>query len=382
VNLLALDQYSDLGGAQRVFLETVEAALRRDWNIWCALPSGPLIERVESLGAPASRIPCGPYQSGRKRSLDLLRFGSDLGWQVQILRSLINRVHFDLIYVNGPRVLPAAVLAARGRTPVLFHAHSHIDQSLARKVAGWSIARTGAAVVACSESVLEPLRKYVEPGNQFVVANGVPEIPFRQRDFPRDGKWRIGVIGRIAPEKGQAEFVHAVALLHAEFPDVRFVICGAPLFSGASYFREVQELARGLPVEFLGWQEDVANVLSELDLLVVPSFEEGMGRVIIEAFSAGVPVAAFPTGGIPEVVADGETGFLVRDKTAGALARSIREIMRTDQGDLQRITGNARRAWETRYTLAIYQEGIAELMARLGSNCRVEIHARQRQHTS
>ena len=368
MNILALDQYSDLGGAQRVFLETVEAARRCDWNIWCALPSGPLMDRVESLGASVSRIPCGPYQSGTKGLLDSLRFGSDLLQQVRILHSLINRVHFDLIYVNGPRVLPAAALATRGRAPVLFHAHSHIDQSLARRLAGWSIARTGAAVVACSESVLEPLRKYVEPGNQFVAANGVPEIPFRRRDFPSGGHWRIGVIGRIAPEKGQIEFVRATALLHTEFPEARFVICGAPLFSGASYFREVRELARGRPVEFLGWREDVAGVFSELDLLVVPSLKEGMGRVIIEAFSAGVPVAAFASGGIPEIVTDGETGYLLRDKTAEALARRMREIMRTDQGDLQRIVANARGVWESRYALAIYQERITELIKQLASN--------------
>ena len=368
MNILALDQYGDLGGAQRVFLETVQAVRRRDWNIWCALPAGPLIDRVESLGASASQIPCGPYQAGSKRVQDLLRFGSDLRRQVQVLGSLINQIRFDLIYVNGPRMLPAVALAARRRAPVLFHAHSHIDQSLARKLAGWSVAHSGAAVVACSESVLEPLRKYVERGNHCVVTNGVPEISFRRRDSPSNGKWRLGIIGRIAPEKGQAEFVRAAALLHKEFPEARFVICGAPLFSGRSYFREIQDLAGGLPFEFLGWREDVAGVLSELDLLAVPSLQEGMGRVIIEAFSAGVPVAAFATGGIPEVVTDGETGYLVHNKTAEALAQRLREIMRTDPGDLQKIAANARRAWESRYTLSIYQERITKLMARLSSN--------------
>ena len=62
-------------------------------------------------------------------------------------------------------------------------------------------------------------------------------------------------VGRIAPEKGQMEFVKARPLLNDEFPQARFVICGAPLFGARSdYFDAVRLRARGLPVEFVGWQ--------------------------------------------------------------------------------------------------------------------------------
>ena len=366
MNILFLDQFSQMGGAQHSLLDTIEAARARGWRTWAALPAGgPLVARLAALDVTVAPVPCGPYHSGAKSLADLFGFGWDLMRQVRLIQDLMNRIGFDLIYVNGPRLLTAVALAARGRVPALFHAHSHVEQALARKLACWSIRRSGAAVVACSHSVLAQYRDSAGPRKQFVMPNGVRELPFRKRDFPRDGKWRIGVVGRISREKGQAEFVRAAAMLNGEFPDARFLLCGEPLFGGARYFDDVQRLARGLPIEFLGWREDVAAVWPDLDLVVVPSKLEGMGRVVVEAYAAGIPVIAFAVGGIPEVITDGETGFLVSDKTAQALAGCIREVMRANPADLHRIAANARRAWETRYSTGIYRERVTELMERL-----------------
>ena len=369
MNILFLDQFSQMGGAQHGLLDTIEAARARGWRAWAALPpGGPLVNRLQSLDVTVAPVPCGPYRSGTKSLPDLFRFGGDLMRQVRLIMDLKNRIRFDLIYVNGPRLLPAVALAVRGHVPVLFHAHSHVEQALARKLACRSIRRSAAAVVACSHSVMAHFRDYVVPRKQFVIPNGVRELPFRMRDFPHDGKWRIGVIGRISPEKGQAEFVRAAAILNGEFPAARFHICGAPMFGDARYFDDVQRLARGLPIEVLGWREDIAAVLSDLDLVVVPSQLEGMGRVVVEAYAAGVPVIAFPVGGIPEIITDRETGFLVTEKTAQALAGCIREVMRADPADLHRIAASARRVWETRYNTGIYQRRITELIERLVSD--------------
>ena len=124
------------------------------------------------------------------------------------------------------------------------------------------------------------------------------------------------------------------------------MLCGAPADAQSDYFRTVEKHLEFLPVDFLGWQDDIAAVLAELDLLVIASKAEGMPRVMLEAFSAGVPVVAFPVGGIPEVIRDGETGFLVRENTAAsAWRRGIREVIAAllHCGD---IAANARREWE------------------------------------
>jgi glycosyltransferase involved in cell wall biosynthesis len=295
-------------------------------------------------------IPCGPYRSGGKSIADMLRFRRDLKIQVSALRSLDT----DLVYVNGPRVLPGAAIAFGDRKPVLFHTHSRVPAGPSAWLAGWSLRRMDATVIACSRSVAPNVR---------VIPNGTPDLGFRERVF---GALRIGIIGRISPQKGQAEFLDAARILTREFPDSKFVVCGVPISL------ELRKLAEGLPVDFLGWRDDVSAVLAELDLLVIASKEEGMPRVLLEAFSAGVPVVAFPVGGIPEVITDNQNGFLAPEKTAQGLAARIREITRLGQGPLGKVVENARRDWERRYTVEIYRKNVTDLMEHLVSDWRAE----------
>jgi hypothetical protein len=101
---------------------------------------------------------------------------------------------------------------------------------------------------------------------------------------------------------------------------------------------------------------------------MIASKAEGMPRVMLEAFSAGVPVVAFPVGGIPEVIVDGETGFLVHERTSQALAARIREIILLGQGPLQRVANQARREWERKYTVEVYRRNVTAMMESLASD--------------
>ncbi len=366
MNILFLDQYSDLGGAQQVLLDTLDAAIEQGWRAHVLIPGpGPLWDEVRSRGVSVSTIPCGQYRPRRKSAGDAVRFLFDLWRQVKVINRLTKRGEFDLIYVNGPRLLPAVALARGRGARVVFHGHSHVRQKVAASLVGRSVQRVSARVVACSYSVAEPLRPYAN--ELCVIPNGVRDMGFHRREFGHGGKWRIGLIGRIAPEKGQAEFLRAAALLQADLPGAEFVICGAPLFGASDrYSNEVHTIASGLPVKFLEWQADVSRVLHTLDLLVVPSIQEGMGRVVLEAFSAGVPVIAFPTGGIPEVVKNGEAGFLTRVLSPESLAEAILQVT-SEQELLQQVAFNARRVWQRSYTIASYKERITRLLESLPS---------------
>jgi len=349
MNVLFLDQFSELWGAQRCLVDLLPALEERGWSASAALPGdGPLLEILRTRNIPVLKIPCGPYRSGAKSIADTLRFKRDFRSQVSLLKSL----HADLVYVNGPRLLPAAARAFGGRVPVVFHAHSRVPPGFASWLARRSIRKMQATVIACCQAVAPEVSGCAWKA----IANGVPDVGMRQRNFTT---WRIGVIGRISKEKGQVVFVQAVRMLAREFPEARFVICGAPVSP------DLRKLAEGVPVNFLGWRDDVGPVLAELDLLVIPSKTEAMPRVMLEAFSAGVPVVAFPVGGIPEAITDGETGFLVPEGTVTALASRIREIMLLDQGQLRTIAGNARREWAQRYTVENYRKNVTDLMERL-----------------
>lgn len=362
MNILFLDQFSELGGAQHALLDTVQVVQRNGWHAHALLPGrGPLGEILQSWGVPADEIPSGPYHTGSKTVVDSVRFALDVHQQVRTINALLARRDFDLIYVNGPRLLPAAALASRKRARIVFHAHSHV-YGIAARLLREAIRRAGATVVACSNSVLDPLRRSIRSRNTHVIPNGVRDAGYRERGFGRNEDFRIGMIGRVAPDKGQMEFAEAAALLAPAFPGARFTICGATLLRAPSaYLSAVRQASRDLPIEFLPWQNDVSRVLHDLDLLVVPSKREGMARIIVEAFSAGVPVVAFPAGGIPEVIVDSQTGFLTREFSVQALASCIREGMQAPER-LRRVASNARQAWERLYTIAAYQERISRLL--------------------
>ena len=363
MKILFLDQFSELGGAQQTLLDTIDAFQRNGWHAHVLLPGrGPLVEKLQSLAVPVDEISCGPYRAGAKTAADSVRFAMDLRHQIRAIQAAAAQNDFDLIYVNGPRLMPAAALASRG-TRIVFHAHSHVYGMAARPL-HWGI-RKAQAVIGCSNSVLEALRGCAQ--NVYIVPNGVRDVGYRERAFGADGKWRFGMIGRIAPDKGQSEFTGAAAILARQLPGAQFVICGATQFGDSSnYFDAVRQQARDIPMEFIPWQPDAAPVLRELDLLVVPSKREGMARIIVEAFSAGVPVIAFPAGGIPEVVVDGETGFLTHDFSIEALASRIREAIAAPE-QLRQVASNARQAWSRLYTISAYQARITPLIERVAS---------------
>jgi glycosyltransferase involved in cell wall biosynthesis len=355
VNILFLDQFSALGGAQQCLLDLLPAIEGRGWSARAAVPTGgPLAELLRARGVPVDEVPSGAYGCGKKSAADILQFAADVPRQAAAIGALIDQSRADLVYVNGPRLLVAAALATRGRVPILFHAHSYVAQRSARMLEGLALRQSGAFVVACCDAVAQPLRKWVE--RVYIVPNGTADLGFAERRYEKP---RIGIVGRIAPEKGQAEFLRAAALLVRRASSVRFVICGAPLFGDRTYYDEVFRLAAGLPVEFLDWQDDVGAVMRDLDVLVIASKQEGMPRVLLEAFSAGLPVVSFPVGGIQEVIEDEVTGFLAQP---GGLAAKLQEVLESDPRKLRAVVRSARSAWEQRYTLAAYREGIINRM--------------------
>jgi glycosyltransferase involved in cell wall biosynthesis len=212
-----------------------------------------------------------------------------------------------------------------------------------------------ARVIACCKYVAEPFSAYLAPGQLSIIYNGVAGHPGFFRN-PSATNRRIGVIGRIEREKGQLEFVLAARSVIKFCPNCRFSIIGAPMFSKADYLNKVVAASHGLPIEFLGWRDDIPSLLSNLDLLVVPSSSiDATTRVIIEAFAAGVPVVAFPSGGIPEILHDGKTGFLARAHTTDALAERIISVLGMPSDDVQSVVNLARKRWREDYALDAYR---------------------------
>ena len=160
-------------------------------------------------------------------------------------------------------------------------------------------------------------------------------------------KRKVGYIGRVSEEKGIQNFMQAIpAILHQE-QDIEFIVGGDGLllnklkknFGRADY-----------PITFTGWlsRERTITQLNELKLLVLPTeHAEGLPTIVLEAMACGTPVLASPAGGIVDVIADGQTGFILPNNSPSCITKRVLSAL--NWGDLQVISRNGQKLVELNY---------------------------------
>ena len=158
----------------------------------------------------------------------------------------------------------------------------------------------------------------------------------------------VGTVGWLLPIKGPMHLFNALKLVWQKFPNVNLVYVGQGE-EGTRIRHEADRLGFTNRIHFLGWRDDVENLLPLLNIFVLPSLNEGMGRVIVEAMAAGLPVVASDTGGIPDLVVHGKTGFLFPPGDERALADSIVRLI--EDPDLAKRMGDAGRERCHRFSL-------------------------------
>jgi glycosyltransferase involved in cell wall biosynthesis len=367
MNVLVLDQFGTPGGAQQCLRDLVPAMIGRGWTVHAGVPpDGPLSAQLATLGAVTHEIPLQRYTNGRKSAGDMLRFAGEMPQLAGTLRRLMRQACIDVTYVNGPRILPAAALAS---DRILFHSHSLMGPRSATLIAAMSLRGRRAGAIASSRFVARPLAPYLPRERVRVVYNGVAD--HGAKSGPRlSGNWRIGIVGRVAPEKGHTDFVSAARLIAKGVADCEFLICGTPLHSGGDYLESIRKASRDLPITFRGWQDDIGPVLRELDVLAVPSTAvEATPRVVLEAFSAGLPVVAYAAGGIPELIEDGLNGILTREPSPASLAGAIQDLLQ-DPEKMERLSANARQSYEARFTLERFRHEVLAIVETLDRRVR------------
>ncbi|MCP3931070.1 MAG: glycosyltransferase family 4 protein [Bacteroidetes bacterium] len=152
----------------------------------------------------------------------------------------------------------------------------------------------------------------------------------------------VGAVGWLLPIKGPDYLIKAMQRVWRKFPDVKLV------FVGKGELKEkLMDMANDMGVInrvlFSGWRDDIHNIMPLFEIFVLPSLNEGMGRVIVEAMAAERPVVASNIGGIPDLVIDGETGILVEPCDVIGLADSIESLLENpDRGRLMGQFGRQR----------------------------------------
>jgi glycosyltransferase involved in cell wall biosynthesis len=259
------------------------------------------------------------------------------------LKALARRVKASMLCCHGYKANFFGLLAARKLgIPIISVSHGWTAESLRVRVfeaLDRRVLRRMDKVICVSEGQAKKVRAAGVPDAKVMVIRDAvradrfkcTEPEYRQKleaMFPRRATVIVGAAGRLSPEKGFRVLVDAAAdaLSSGNRNDVGFVLFGDDPLRGAL---EAQIQARGLQGRFhlAGFSSDLDKYYPHLDLLVLPSYTEGLPNVVLEAFAAGVPVVATAVGGTPEAVMHDVNGYLVKAGDSRALARRITDMI-------------------------------------------------------
>jgi glycosyltransferase involved in cell wall biosynthesis len=299
---------------------------------------------------------------------------------VRAIRSYIVKNGIDLIHTHGYKADIYGYAAIRGKSIAsVATCHSWLDRvkqpPLSLRLYGVldkAALRRFGMVAVVSDPLADLLARIgIDKSNIRSIPNGIDVEMFAKAqptfgdEIGKGRKIAIGMVSRLAPGKGADVLLRAARMLLKKYPDVMFAFIG----DGPERERLMQ-LAQELKIEtscvFAGQRHDMPEVYASLDVVVLPSFSEGMPMAILEAMAAGRAVVASSVGAIPAVVQADRTGLLVEPGNVTGLYEAIKKLL--DAPELRRNFGEAGRALINRnYSsltmvqsyLRVYQEALS-----------------------
>ena len=367
--VLVAHPFPDLYGADRVLLMAIRAFREAGHEVLVVVPeTGPLIAEFERGGIPFKIL---PFPVLRKAGLSA-RGIAGLGWQSRAalgpLRAVIREWKADLVYANT-LTIPIWLLAARSMSvPALCHVHEAeegLPPLLARALtAPLALSRT---VVANSQATASFLRLSSSRlrSRIRVVYNGFDFHEEWATPQPHTPPFRLVLVGRLNPRKGQDLAIKAVSLLVQGGHDVSLDLVGST-FRGYDWFeRDLRDLADQCGVadhvRFRGFESDIDTIYREADLVLIPSLVESFGNVAVEAMSRGRPVVASRVGGLIEIVSN-ETGTLCLPNEVTALADAVERYVQAPDLLHEHARNGATEVRE-RFRYEVFKENLLSVVA-------------------
>jgi len=375
--ILFLSHDADLQGAERCLLDLVTRLDRRRFETLVLLPwKGPLVEILEHAHIPyVVRRISRWVPSKRNASMHyFVAYVKELRARLWSLLNLIERENVQLLYTNTSTLLEGALAARRAGIPHLWHIHEHLRDNPDLKLplpATWIDRIT----LALSDRILTPSKvlaesRFPNSAKVRIVPNGIDLNAFNQGDGASirqefailDQAPIITFIGAVSRTKDPLTFAQAAALIQRQFPGAHFFLAGA--HADPDLTAEIKRFACEAGIRHWhmpGFRKDVADILAAATVHVSTSQRESFGRTLIEAMAAGKPVVATHCGGPEEVVADGETGFVVPPRDPEATAAAVLELL-NDPALAARMGAAGRKRVEHRFTADAYARGIEAVL--------------------
>ncbi len=315
---------SDLYGASKNLIRSLEGFKRMGWKSISVLPhEGPLVEIMENLGFDVILMEHGVLRRQNLNPIGLLTLFGQIFSSFFKLSALIKKEKISLIYTNSNANSIGGLLKLRHGIPHIWHIHEIIERPKWFKyLLERYIKSTEDRVICVSKAVINNFSG-IKAEKLKLLYNGIGTQPYAKADYDlkseigiSETQLLIGMVARVNLWKGQFYFLEIASLLKKKFPNLHFVMAG-DAFPGYEYlYDEVRDLTQKLGLEDsvtnLGFRLDIPEILSGLDIFVLPSIlPDPLPTTVLEGMAAAKPVIATRHGGAAEMVIAGETGFLI-----------------------------------------------------------------------
>jgi len=378
VTVLHIITRLDRGGSAENVLLTASGLSPADWHVTLATgparePTPALEQQTVEAGVTIVTVPA------LQRAIQPWR---DLRAFLQLVR-LIRRGRYTIVHTHASKAGLLGRWAARlAGSPIIVHTpHGHVFYgyygAALSTLFAWlerlTARVTDTIITLTARGTAEHVQYGIAPPAKFVAIHSGVDVARYQR-APRDRVAQrlalglppeapvVGTVGRFVPIKGQCFVLAAAQRVLQVLPQTMFVFVGA-----GELGMTLQARARALHIDhavrFLGWREDVADLLPLLDLFVLTPLNEGMGKVLVAAMAAGLPIVASRVGGIPDLVEHGTNGLLVPPASVAPLAEAILALL-TDANARDRMGAQGRQRAQ-HYTVEAMVARIDALYRRL-----------------
>jgi glycosyltransferase involved in cell wall biosynthesis len=321
--------------------------------------------------------PDGQLRQRAQEGLDLITLAPktemDLGAAWRLSR-LIKRVNPDVIHAHDPHGVAMAALALSMSTQpvkpplvasrrVDFHLRaSSLSRWKYRQVDCFICASEAIRVMLVGDGIPDERTVTVHEGIDLGRVAAAPPANLHEELFLPHGAPIVGNVAALVPHKGQRHFIEAAALVIRQVPDARFVIAGEGELR-PSLERQIKDHRLEKHVLLAGFRPDILSLHKAFDIFVMSSITEGLGTSLLDAMAAAKPIVATSTGGIPEVVVNDVTGYLVPPRDHDAMAKAIVKLLKNAELRKQMGTAGLGRAQEcfsaermVEKTVAVYRK--------------------------
>ena len=344
MRVLYINHTGQVSGAERVLLDMLKGLDRRYYEPFVACPAdGRLTRAITAEDVPCVEIPQVQARFGWRLS-QLWQAARTMSQAVVAVRRTVSYLKPDIVHANTLRAGIVVSLATAGMSrPSIWHVHDTLPRhpfSSAIRVLAFLSRRT--QIVTVSDAVAKAFRGRLPFGRKVnTIYNGtdLTQFPlkahgdraFRSTIGVPDNAFLVCAVGQICARKGLVELVRAFQGIHQLAPTMHLVIAGKVVFEHEQEYFETLRHVAATPelrdrVHLIGEIRNTSALLRAADLLVLNSLDEPFGLVLIEAMSSGTPVLTTRTGGIPEIVEDARTGWLVEPGDTAGLAGRLLQL--------------------------------------------------------